>query len=76
LATDLIRSAVEFHTGTVSREHIALGLERLLLVQELISSISDEFVRLESQNKEYRSKINSALTLPVQMREVRTEKHF
>ena len=66
LATDLIRSAVEFHTGTVSREHIALGLERLLLVQELISSISDEFVRLESQNKEYRDRINTALPPPLQ----------
>jgi hypothetical protein len=75
LATDVIRSAVEVHTGTVSREHIALGLERLLLVQELISSISDEFVRLESENKEYRNKISTALPPSVQKLEKATEPH-
>ena len=73
LATYLIRSAVESHSTTVSREHIALGLERLLLVQEIMSSILKEFARLESQNNEYRHKINSALHQPVQNREVRTE---
>ena len=73
LATDLIRSAVESHSTTVSREHIALGLERLLLVQELISSISKEFARLESQNNEYRHKINSALNPPIQTKEARSE---
>jgi hypothetical protein len=73
LATDLIRSTVESNSSTVSREHIALGLERLLLVQELISSISKEFARLESQNNEYRHKINSALHQPVQKREAPTE---
>jgi hypothetical protein len=73
LATDLIRSAVESHSTTVSREHIALGIERLLLVQELMSLISKEFARLESQNNEYRHKINSALHQPVQKRETPTE---
>jgi hypothetical protein len=45
------------------------------LVQELISSISDEFVRLESENKEYRNKISTALPPSVQKLEKATEPH-